>query len=138
MNKTNFHRTTRILLTIVMMATSMGFTTIVGYCSMTESPVCCCDSECSSDVIIPSNVTSIEQPNSPCYSVKVVGGLSEISGVVPEIASLKSSMVTIEAITPVFQNTLPLTNTDSRLPLDFRDVTPSKSDIYIQISSFLI
>jgi hypothetical protein len=138
MKKSNIHNIIAILLAIVMSLTSTGFTMIVGYCSMSKSSSCCCGSGHSSKTAAPSKAQTIVRSIYSCNSEKIIGGLHEIRGIVPENITFKISLAVLEAITPDFQNSLPTTNTLLLLPLDFRDVTPSKSDIYIQVSSFLI
>jgi hypothetical protein len=138
MKKSKVHNIIAILVATAMSLTSIGFTTVVGYCSMSISSVCCCESDRTSKTAIPSKAQTLDHPNFSCYSEKIVGGSMEIHGVVAENITCKTSFALLEAITPDFQNTLTTSNPTLRLPLDFRDLASSQSDIYLQVRSFLI
>jgi hypothetical protein len=136
--KNIYHIAVRVLLIVVMSLTSTGFTTVLGYCSMTKSSTCCCDSEHSGKATTHSNAQTIESPDFSCYSLRIAGGLNDIGGIISDNVALKASLAVVEAITPVFQNTLTIDAASLLLPLDFRDVSPPKSDICILVRSLLI
>jgi len=136
--KNIYHIAVRVLLIVVMSLTSTGFTTVLGYCSMSKSSVCCCESDHSGKTTAPSSVQIVESPDFPCYSVRIAGGLNDIGGVVSEIVALKVSLAALDAVAPEFLSTLHKSDITVILPLDFRDEPPAKSDINILISSFLI
>ena len=138
MKKNIYHIAVRVLLIVVMSLTSTGFTTVLGYCSMSKSSVCCCDSDHSGKTPAPSSVQIVEPSDFSCYSVRIVGGLNDIGGVVPEIVALKVSLAALDAVAPEFLSTPPTRDIAVILPLDFRDEPPAKSDICILVRSLLI
>ena len=130
------HMAVRIILLCSVIFFSTGFTTIVKYCSMSQSSECCCESEHSDNAGAPSNEPSISDQSTSCVTVKVIGGLNGIKAPVTSESSIKIlAMNTVFSVTelialPTPTHLLSLAYTD--------DVAPPNSDICIRISSLLI
>ncbi|MFA5833911.1 MAG: hypothetical protein WDA22_10600 [Bacteroidota bacterium] len=136
--KTKFHKTIQILLLVVMSLTSSGFTTVIGYCAMSKSAVCCCDMEQNCKGTASSKSLIIKSVKSSCYSEKVAGGVNDLKAVfnTESIQKYLSFAVTIEATE---YQIVDLTAQVTRFPKSPHiALYPTGVDIYIQVSSFLI
>jgi hypothetical protein len=121
-----------------MFLTSSGFTTVVKYCSMTKSSVCCCGSENACKSEVPVGTSTIESPDSKCFSEKIVGGLNDIDAVMSQEVSGKAIVLVVEAEAPVFQSSIVALQSPSFiLPESSVDDSPGV-EIYVRVNSFLI
>jgi len=126
----------KITLLSTMIFFSSGFTTIVKYCSMSQSSECCCESDHSDNAATQTNEPSVNDQNSSCLTVKVIGGLNEIKATVTSEASAK--LLAVETVPLNFEAVpLPLP-THSLLFTYTDDSAPPNKDICIRISSLLI
>jgi len=136
MKYSKLHMTLRIILLVAVVLFSSGFTTIVKYCSMSQSSDCCCESDHSDNAATQTNKPSVSDQNSSCLTVKVIGGLNDIKATVTSEISAK--LLTVEAITSSFE-TVPLLLPTQSLSLIYTDdIAPPKEDICIRVSSLLI
>lgn len=121
-----------------MMLTSTGFSTVVGYCSMSKSSICCCDMEQTCKGTTPSKTLIIKSVKYACYSEKVAGGVNDVKAVYNfEIVQKQLSF----AVTDESQEyqIADLTAQESHFPKSPHiEFYPTGVDIYIQVSSFLI
>lgn len=69
------------ILVVAVGLSSIGLTQIVGYCSMSDSSECCCSDDKPCDLPTPEAGLSVTSVTNSCYSVRTVGGLSDIWGV---------------------------------------------------------
>ena len=136
--KKKFHKAIQILLLVVMMLTSTGFSTVVGYCSMSKSSVCCCDMEQTCKGTTPSKTLIIKSVKFACYSEKVAGGVNDVKAVFNFESIQKQFSFAVEAEAPEYQ-IVDLTAPESHFP-KFPHIAlyPTGVDIYIQVGSFLI
>lgn len=115
---------------------SSGFTTIVKYCSMSQSSECCCESDHSDNAAAQTNESSVGDQNSPCLTVKVIGGLNDIKATVTSESSAK--LLAVETI-PLNFEAVPLPIPTHSLSFTYTDdIAPPNEDICIRISSLLI
>jgi hypothetical protein len=136
MKNSKLHMTLSSTLLIAVVFFSSGFTTIVKYCSMSQSSECCCESEHSDNKTPQTNEPSVTDQNSSCFTVKVIGGLNDINSTVTTESSVK--MLAIDAISFDSEIT-PLSIPIHSLSLTYTDdVAPPNGDICIRISSLLI
>ncbi|MHB1050269.1 MAG: hypothetical protein ACYC09_09345 [Bacteroidota bacterium] len=138
MKKKKFHKAIQILLLVVMMLTSTGFSTVVGYCSMSKSSVCCCNMEQTCKGTTPSKTLIIKSVKFACYSEKVAGGVNDVKAVFNFESIQKQFSFAVEAEAPEYQ-IVDLTTQESHFP-KFPHIAlyPTGVDIYIQVGSFLI
>jgi hypothetical protein len=136
--KIKFHKAIHLLLLVVMMLTSTGFSTVVGYCSMSKSSVCCCDMEQTCKGTTPSKTLTIKSVKFACYSEKVAGGVNDVKAVFNFESIQKQFSFAVEAEAPEYQ-IVDLTAQEPHFP-KFPHIAlyPTGVDIYIQVSSFLI
>ena len=128
--------TVRIILLCSVMFFSTGFTTFVKYCSMSQSAECCCESDHSGNAAAPSHEPSIGDQNLPCLTVKVIGGLNDISAIVSPESPVKMMAVDAVLFDP---GVVPLQPPTHSLSLTYTDdAAPPNGDICIRISSLLI
>jgi hypothetical protein len=137
MTYTTLHMTIRIILLVTVVFFSSGFTTIVKYCSMSQSSeCCCCESDHSDNAATQSNEPSINDQNSSCLTVKVIGGLNEIKATVTSESS--ETIQAIDAV-PFSSDIITLPTPTHSLALTYsNDIAPPNGDICIRISSLLI
>jgi hypothetical protein len=136
--KINFHKTIQILLLVVMTLTSTGFTTVVGYCAMSKSSVCCCDMEQTCKGTASSKSLIIKSAKSPCYSEKVAGGVNDVKAVF-KAESIQKQLSFAVAIEETVYQIVDLTAQEARFSKSPHiALCPTGVDIYIQVSSFLI
>lgn len=136
MTNSKLHMTVRILLLCAVVFFSTGFTTVVKYCSMSQSSECCCESDHSENAAIPRNELSIGEQIPSCLTVKVIGGLNEIKAPVTSESSIK--MLAIDAVLTVSEFIALPTPTHFLSFAYTDDVAPPSGDICIRISSLLI
>lgn len=133
-----FHTTIQRLLLVVMTLTSTGFTTVVSYCTMSKSSVCCCDMENSCKNALPSKYQSIEGVNSSCFSERIAGGINDIKATLSTEVITKTLTLAFEVVLPELQHLYVPSETVSHSLFSSKDDNPPRVDIYIQVSSFLI
>jgi hypothetical protein len=136
MINSKLHMTIRIILLVTVVLFSSGFTTIVKYCSMSQSSECCCESDHSDNAATQSNEPSVNDQNSSCLTVKVIGGLNDIKATVTSEISAK--LLTVEAIPSSFEIVPLLLPTQSLSLIYTDDIAPPNEDICIRVSSLLI
>jgi hypothetical protein len=136
MTNLKLHMAVRVILLCSVMFFSTGFTTIVKYCSMSQSSECCCESDHSDNAATQTNEPSVSDQNSPCLTVKVIGGLNDIKATVTSEISAK--LLTVEAIPSSFETVPLLLPTQSLSFIYTDDIAPPNEDICIRISSLLI
>lgn len=130
------HISVRIILLCSIIFFSTGFTTVIKYCSMSQSSECCCESEHSDNAATQSKEPSVSDQNSSCLTVKVIGGLNEIKAPVTSESSIK--MLAINTILSVSE-LIALPTPTHFLSLAYTDdVAPPNGDICIRISFLLI
>jgi hypothetical protein len=128
--------TVRIVLLIAVVFFSSGFTTIVKYCSMSQSSECCCEADHSDNTATQTNEPSVSDQNSSCLTVKVIGGLNDIKATIIPESSVK--MLVMDAVL-LDSDVLALQTPTRSLSLTYTDdVAPQDGDICIRISSLLI
>lgn len=128
------HMTARIILLCSVIFFSTGFTTIVKYCSMSQSSESCCESDHSNNSAAQENELSVTAQN--CCTVKVIGGLNEIKATLDSEESAK--LLAVE-IVPLNYESLPLSLPARSLSFTYTDdIAPPNGDICIRISSLLI
>ncbi|MCK9408485.1 MAG: hypothetical protein M0R68_05055 [Bacteroidetes bacterium] len=138
MKKHFFHKAVHIFLLVVMTMTSTGFTTVVGFCAMSKSTVCCCDNDNSCTNVASSKTPSIKGINPSCYSEKIIGGVNNVKAIVSSELSQKTLLLAIETEVPEC-NTVEIVAQTLAIPHPPHSVVShSCVDIYIQVSSFLI
>ncbi len=134
MRYSKLHITVNIILLGTVVFFSTGFTTIVKYCSMSQSSDCCCESDHSDKSATQANEPSVSAQN--CITIKVIGGLNEIKAPVnPELSekTLISDAVNIDS------HVISLSTPTYSLSLAYPDdIAPPQGDIYIRIRSLLI
>lgn len=136
--KNKFHKAIQIFLLVVMTLTSTGFSAVIGYCSMSKSPICCCDMEQTCKGTTPSKSLVIKSVKSPCYSEKVAGGVNDVKAVFSSESIQKQLSFVVAADATEYQ-IVDLTAQESRFPRSPHiALYPTGVDIYIQVSSFLI
>ncbi|MHB1051115.1 MAG: hypothetical protein ACYC09_13635 [Bacteroidota bacterium] len=138
MKKIKFHKAIHLLLLVVMMLTSTGFSTVVGYCSMSNSSVCCCDMEQTRKQATSSKSLTIKSITYTCYSEKVAGGVNDVKAIYNfEIVQKQLSFAVAEEATEY--QIANLATHESHFPKSPHiALYPTGVDIYIQVSSFLI
>jgi hypothetical protein len=130
------HITIRIILLVAVVFFSTGFTSVVKYCSMSQSSECCCESDHSDNTAAQTNEPAVSDQNSPCLTVKVIGGLNDIKAPVTSESSIK--ILAIDAI-PLVSDFITLPTPTHFLSLAYTDdVAPPNGDICIRIGSLLI
>ena len=128
--------TVRIIILCSVIFFSTGFTTIVKYCSMSQSSECCCESDHTDIAATQTNEPSVSNQHSSCLTVKVIGGLNEIKATV---ASEESAKLLAVEIVPLNFEALPLPLPTRSLSFTYTDdVAPPNGDICVRISSLLI
>lgn len=134
MRSSKLHMTIRIILLVVVLFFSSGFTSVVKYCSMSHSSECCCKSDRSENTATqPDKQLAVGQN---CVTVKIVGGLSDTKATLNSETFAKSLTINVIALfsaensvsTPSHSFTHSFTN----------DLPPPHGDICIRISSLLI
>jgi hypothetical protein len=136
MRYSKLHMVPRIILLCSVMFFSTGFTTVIKYCSMSQSSECCCESDHSDNAAAQTNESSVNDQDSSCLTVKVVGGLNEISATAASEVSAK--LLAVETV-PLHVDVIPLPIPTQALSLAYTDDSaPPHEDICIRISSLLI
>jgi|WetSurMetagenome_2_1015567.scaffolds.fasta_scaffold610129_1 hypothetical protein len=129
--------TIRIILLVTVVLFSSGFTTIVKYCSMSQSSeCCCCESDHSDTTAAQTKEPSVSDQTPSCLTVKVIGGLNEIKA--PGTSETSTKLLAVETI-PLNINIVPLPLPAHLISLNYTDdCAPPNEDICIRISSLLI
>ena len=128
--------TVRIILLCSVIFFSTGFTTIVKYCSMSQSSECCCKSDHTDIAVTQTNKSSVSDQNSLCLTVKVIGGLNDIKATVTSETSAK--LLAVETV-PLNFEAVPLPIPTHAFSMAYTDDSaPPYEDICIRISSLLI
>lgn len=136
MTNSKLHITIRITLLVAVVLFSSGFTTIVKYCSMSQSSECCCESDHSDIATTHTNELSVSDQNPSCLTVKVIGGLNDINATVN--SEILGKLLTAE-IVPLNFEAIPLLLPTKSLSITYTDDSaPPNEDICIRISSLLI
>ncbi len=133
-----FHTTIQRLLIVVMTMTSTGFTTVVSYCTMSKSAVCCCEMENSCKNTLPSKSQSFEGINSSCFTERIAGGINDIHATLASEVVTKTLPLAFEVVLPEIQHINVPSETVPHSLFSSQDDNPPRVDIYIQVSSFLI
>lgn len=133
-----FHRTVEIALIVVMSLTSTGFTTVVSYCSMSNSSICCCGADPAATSSLPVHDQVVRRVQNSCYSESVVGGVNDIHAVLSLDVSSKAVPHSIEAEAPDCHQSCVLACTASTSRPLFEVGIPPDVDIYIRVSALLI
>jgi hypothetical protein len=136
MRNSKLHIIVRSILLCSVVFFSTGFTTIVKYCSMSQSSECCCESDHSSTAAAQSNGPSVADEDSSCFIVKVVGGLNDIKA--PATSEFSIKMLAIDAILLVPEVIAPTTPTHFLSLAYTDDVAPPNGNICICNSLLLI
>jgi hypothetical protein len=136
MKRPLLHTALNIFTLCVMTLTSTGFTSLVTYCSMTQSSECCCGEEShhTSDAA-PAEVT-LSDPLASCLTQRIAGGLNEITATVH--AEVIPHPVVLDVI-PVETSAVSQSINDRGLSFTLaNDAAPPGVAIYIRVNSFLI
>jgi len=75
------HAMVQTMLVVAVGLSSVGFTRIVGYCSMSDSSECCCGNDKKCDLPASRDRLYVASVGNSCYSVRVVGGPNDIRGI---------------------------------------------------------
>jgi hypothetical protein len=135
MNKNTIHTALTIFTLGVMMLSSTGFTTIVGYCSMTKSTECCCEGANEKPAQSTDGLV-FSDPAASCYAQTLAGGRNEMNATMHSAESVPQPSLEIFAFeSDAACLTLPA-QISTLLTTD--DVAPPGIDIYIRVNSFLI
>jgi hypothetical protein len=126
----------RIVLLCAVVVNSMGVTTVVKYCSMSETSECCCAPLRSVDQLAGARRLSIDGQHPTCFSVTVLGGLHDTTATINSENAAKSSLVdgivSAGAINGLMLPNFPLVSPH------IDDPSPPGVGIFILTSSFLI
>jgi hypothetical protein len=127
----------RIVLLVVMCASSIGFTSILSFCTMNHSSECCCSNDENGQGSTNRSATpSIGDLNVDCNIQIVAGGVNPVALNVTGDASVKS--VTSDLI-PVDSGVLPLPVVPHHpLPAQATDIAPPVEDITIRNRTLLV
>jgi hypothetical protein len=131
------HKIFRVLMIAVIAVTSVGYTAVVGYCSMSGSTTCCCGSDHASPPSIPGTQTLAAEGFS-CYTLTVVGGLHDTPAL---LSAAYAHDVIPAAVDMVPDGLLQLPGLADRPLFDAApsDVhAPPGEGIYLKVSSLLI
>jgi hypothetical protein len=131
------HTAVRLVLLVVMCASSMGFTTILSYCTMSHSSECCCSNEENGQGTTNRSATpSIGDLSVDCNIQIVAGGVNPVALNVTADASVKS--MTLDLI-PSDPGVVPLPVVPHLSILAHaNDIAPPVGDICIRDRALLI
>ena len=130
------HTAVRLALLVVMCASSIGFTTILPYCTMSHSSECCCTTGQNGTASGRSESPSIAFLNVFCNTQIVAGGVNPVALNVGADASVKS--FTSDLI-PVDSGIILLSFVShTRILAHANDMAPPIGDITLRNCSLLI
>ncbi len=123
---------------LIMIVASMGYTSIVGYCSMSNSSECCCSTPdaCELHPLIPGQTSVRTDTN--CFTSQTYGGLSETPAIeISTTAFTASTCFPSDPASPAIDIELVLKSVYS--PNNSPDhAPPPTGDICIQVRTLLI
>lgn len=130
------HIAVRLALLVVMCASSIGFTTILTYCTMSHSSECCCSNDQNGGATGRSESPSIDYLNVFCNIQIVAGGVNPVALNVFADASVRS--LTSDPI-PVDSGIVPLPVVSrERYLAHANDMAPPAGDLSIRNRTLLI
>jgi hypothetical protein len=130
------HLMIRVIFLCVMFLYSTGFTYVVRYCSMSQSSECCCNSAHDGATPAQSRAHTITAQYPSCFTVKVLGGLNDVKGVVSAEFSGKSTIAFAVALEyAAIPQQVPAL---SLAPVYTGDLPPPLTDIYLRVGTLLI
>jgi hypothetical protein len=126
------------ILVVAVGLSAMGLTRTVGYCSMSDSPECCCGNDKKCDLPAPQTGPSFTSVANSCYSLRTVGGLNELTAVSsPENVTKQVTSHSIVEFAPTSGHNLSH-DLASLNYLRSDHSPPPDCEIYIQTHSLLI
>jgi hypothetical protein len=132
----DLHLTIRAIALSIVFFHATGFTTVVRYCTMSQSSECCCNSESGDSDATGPNAPALTVQNPGCFSVTVLGGLSDIKGVFSPESSSKSPAPS--ALTLDHQAVPQLTSASPAALSSQDNAALPDTDICIRIGTLLI
>ena len=126
----------RTVILTLMIVSALGYTTVIHYCTMSQSSECCCTAEHQNYPASPSTGASFEGQSESCNLQIVAGGLTPV-------ALNTSSDVQVNAPVPetgLLDYAVLVTATTSTIPsyAHADDIAPQKVDIYVRDGALLI
>ncbi len=126
----------RTVILTLMIVTALGYTTVIHYCTMSQSSECCCAAEHQNHRTPSSTGPSFEGQSESCDLHIVAGGLTPV-------ALNTSSDVQVNAPVPetgLLDYAVLVTATTSTIPsyAHADDIAPPKVDIYVRDGALLI
>jgi hypothetical protein len=130
------HTAVRFALLVVMCASSMGFTTILPYCTMSHSSECCCSRAQNGAATSRSETASINYLNVDCNIQIVAGGVNPVA---LNVSAESSDKFLTSDLMPVDSGIVPLPVVSHlRILAHANDIAPSEGDTCIRNRALLI